>query len=55
MIVLWKLGKPDYANPVAWRPIALLSTLNKILETVLARKITNIAESKVLRIPRVSY
>ena len=44
-IVLRKPGKPNYSDPGAWRPIALLNTLGKILETVLARKITDLAES----------
>ncbi len=47
-IVLRKPGKPNYSDPGAWRPIALLNTLGKILETVLARKITDIAENNGL-------
>ncbi len=44
-IVLRKPGKPNYSDPGAWRPIALLNTLGKILEAVLARKITDLAEN----------
>ena len=44
-IVLRKPGKSNYSDPGAWRPIALLSTLGKIMETVLARKITDLAEN----------
>ena len=44
-IVLRKPGKPNYSDPGAWRPIALLNTTGKIVETVLARRITDLAES----------
>ena len=37
-----------YANPKMYRPIALLSTLGKALETFFARTITRIAEEKHL-------
>lgn len=47
-IVLRKPGKPNYSDPGAWRPIALLSTLRKILETVLTKKITDMAERNAL-------
>ena len=35
-IVLWKPSKLDYSNLEAWRPIALLSTLGKVIETLVA-------------------
>ncbi len=35
-IVLRKPGKGDYSAPAAWRPIALLNTLGKVLEAVVA-------------------
>ena len=35
-IVLRKPSKPDYSDPGAWRPIALLSTLGKVIETLVA-------------------
>jgi hypothetical protein len=35
-IVLCKPSKPDYSDTGAWRPIALLSTLGKIIESVMA-------------------
>ena len=47
-IVLKKLGKADYTVPKAYRPIALLNTLGKVLEAVLARRLSDIAESNHL-------
>ena len=35
-IVLRKPSKPDYSDLGAWRPIALLSTLGKVMESVMA-------------------
>lgn len=43
-IVLRKPGKPNYSDPGAWRPIALLNTIGKVLETVLTKRVTEIAE-----------
>lgn len=50
-IILRKPGKPNYSNPGAWRSIALLNTLGKISETVLAQKITETAETNKLLPP----
>ena len=47
-IVLRKPSKPDYSEPGAWRPIALLSTLGKIIETLLARRLSDLAEREGL-------
>ena len=47
-IVLWKLAKPDYSEPGAWRPIALLSTIGKVIETLAAHKLSNLAEQNSL-------
>jgi Reverse transcriptase (RNA-dependent DNA polymerase) len=47
-IVLRKPSKPDYSDPGAWRPIALLSTLGKIIETLLAHRLSNLAEQERL-------
>ena len=44
-IVLRKPGRPNYSDPGAWRPIALLNTRRKILGTALARKVTDLAVS----------
>ena len=47
-IVLQKPSKPDYSEPGAWRPIALLSTLGKVIETLAARRLSDLAEQKNL-------
>jgi ribonuclease HI len=44
IVVLRKPGKPDYSIPGAYRPISLLNTLGKILETVIARRLSYLAE-----------
>ena len=43
-IVLKKPNKPDYSEPKAYRPIALLDTLGKALETVISGRLTALAE-----------
>jgi hypothetical protein len=47
-VVLKKPGKSDYSNPGAYRPIALLNTLGKVLEAVVARRISCLAERHCL-------
>jgi hypothetical protein len=44
------LRKPDrdYSDPGAWRPIALLSTLGKVLESVMACRLSELAEQHQL-------
>ncbi|KAF7136975.1 hypothetical protein CNMCM5793_006679 [Aspergillus hiratsukae] len=44
IVVLRKPGKPDYSNPRAYRPISLLNTLGKLLEAVIARRLSYLAE-----------
>lgn len=44
IIVLRKPGKPDYSQPGAYRPISLLNTLGKLLEAVIARRLSFYAE-----------
>ena len=44
-VILKKLGKSDYTNPSAYRPIALLNTLEKVLEAVILNRIKLIAET----------
>lgn len=44
IIVLRKPGKPDYSVPGAYRPISLLNTLGKLLEAVMARRLSYWAE-----------
>lgn len=43
-IVLRKPRKPDYTDPKAYRPIALLDTIGKALESVIATRINDYAE-----------
>ncbi|EED15976.1 reverse transcriptase, putative [Talaromyces stipitatus ATCC 10500] len=43
-VILRKPGKPDYSDPKAYRPIALLSTIGKALESVLARRLSYLVE-----------
>ena len=43
-VVLRKPEKKDYSDPKAYRPIALLNTLGKLLESILANRISAIAE-----------
>ncbi|KJZ71557.1 hypothetical protein HIM_09026 [Hirsutella minnesotensis 3608] len=45
IIPLKKPGKEDYTLAKAWRPISLLSTLGKILEVVVAERISYAVES----------
>jgi len=47
-IVLRKPSKPDYSEPGAWRPIALLSTIGKVIETLAARRLSDLAERENL-------
>lgn len=44
IVVLRKPGKPDYSLPGAYRPISLLNTLGKLLEAVMARRLSYYAE-----------
>lgn len=44
-VVLRKPGKDDYAQPKAYRPIALLNTLGKALEAVVANRIAYVADT----------
>lgn len=54
IIPLRKPGKPDYTLAKAWRPISLLSTLSKILEAVLAERLSFLAEKHGL-LPQNHY
>jgi ribonuclease HI len=45
IVPLKKPGKSDYTLARAWRPISLLSTLGKILETVIAERLSYAAET----------
>jgi hypothetical protein len=43
--MLKKPGKSDYTNPLAYRPIALLNTLGKVLEAVISNRIKFITKT----------
>jgi hypothetical protein len=45
IIPLKKPGKDDYTLAKAWRPISLLATLNKILESVITERISYVVET----------
>jgi hypothetical protein len=45
IIPLKKAGKEDYTIAKAWRPISLLATLGKILESVVAERISHAVET----------
>lgn len=47
-VVLRKPGKGDYTDPKSYRPIALLSTIGKALEAVLANRISYLVEKHML-------
>lgn len=48
IIPLKKPNKGDYTVPKAWRPISLLPTLGKLLEAVIAERISYMAETSGL-------
>ena len=43
-VVIRKPGKQSYEDPGAWRPIALLNTIGKIIEALTAARIKDAAE-----------
>jgi hypothetical protein len=45
-VALKKPGIGNYYAPAAWRPVALLNTLGKVLETVMASRITVLSEEQ---------
>jgi len=44
-VALRKAGKKTYQDPNAWRPIALLETISKIVEAVMAARLRSLSES----------
>lgn len=44
-VALQKPGKDDYSQPKSYRPIALLNTLGKVLEAVIANRLTYLADT----------
>lgn len=47
-VTLRKPGKSDYTVPKAYRPVALEDTLGKVLESVMATRLSNLAEAHLL-------
>jgi hypothetical protein len=45
IVVLHKPGKDDYSVPKAYRPIALLNTLGKIMDAIVARRLSYLVET----------
>jgi hypothetical protein len=52
-IVLRKPGKDDYTTPKAYRPIALLNTIGKLMDMVIAKRISYATEVHQL-LPRTN-
>jgi hypothetical protein len=50
-IVLRKPGKASYETASSWRPIALLKTIGKVIEKVMAKRIREAAEARNLLPP----
>jgi len=50
-VVLRKPGKASYETVSAWRPIALLKTIGKVIEKIIAKRIREAAEEKSLLPP----
>jgi exonuclease III len=50
IIPLKKPGKEDYTIAKAWRPISLLATLGKLLESVVAERISHAVETHIIKI-----
>ena len=46
VIALRKPGKSSYASPRSYRPISLLPSMGKILETIVARRLVRSLESR---------
>jgi hypothetical protein len=51
MVVIPKPNKPDYSNPKAYHPIALLNYLGKVLEKLMATRLSSMSESQNLLYP----
>jgi hypothetical protein len=51
IVVLRKRGPRDFCLPKSYRPVALLNTLGKLLESVIATRLPYILEERVL-LPR---
>jgi ribonuclease HI/exonuclease III len=53
-VILRKPGKPNYETPKAYRPIALLSTLAKVLTAIVAEDISRLVEKHQL-LPKTHF
>ena len=53
-MVLQKSGKDDYTRVPSYRPMALLNTLRKVLESMLVRRISHMVERHSVR-HKISY
>jgi hypothetical protein len=42
--MLKKSGKKDYTDPTVYKPIALLNTLGKVLESIIVKRISDLVE-----------
>ena len=51
-IALRKPGKDDYSQPKSYRPIALLNTIGKAIEYIIAKRIQALAE-KYIMLPEI--
>lgn len=47
-VALRKPGKGDYTQPKSYRPVALLNTIGKLLESIIATRLAHLAESHQL-------
>ncbi|KAI1005587.1 hypothetical protein K3495_g2631 [Podosphaera aphanis] len=50
-VVVRKPGKESDGDPGAWRPMALLPTIGKVIETITAKHLSELAESHKLLPP----
>jgi hypothetical protein len=51
-MTLRKPGKSDYGQLKSYRPVALLSTLSKVMESILARRLSYVVEKHNLLPPQ---
>ena len=48
IVAFRKPGKEDYTSPKTWRPIALLNTVDKVMQGVIATRMSYLAEENKL-------
>jgi Reverse transcriptase (RNA-dependent DNA polymerase) len=55
-VVIRKPSKASYQEPKAWRPIALLCTIGKLIETIIAKRIQGVAkEFRLLPLEQMGF